>query len=263
MFFIIKGGIFSAEVVLISFLLPILEKNWNLNSSQLSSIGSFEFLGMLIGSIISGYLGDNFGRINIIIITNFILVFITIITAFSFNLTMILIIKLIFGLFSSINTPISLTLLSEIIRNFLFFYNINFKIIFKKIYILAVKLRGKVLVFAMLLNSIIMLFLCLIAYFIFSNSNNWRLYQIISGVPIFIASILSLFCLYESPRYLLITQKFEKGINIINKVGKINNSQYEDLNQIEMESLVCWTKTFNNNDEIKQNFIGVISGFYC
>lgn len=52
----------SMEIMLLSFLIPAIEKDWNLSSAQSSAIGSVVFFGMIAGAFSWGIIADKFGR---------------------------------------------------------------------------------------------------------------------------------------------------------------------------------------------------------
>ena len=57
------GWLFDAmDTGLISFVLPILAKEWGLAPEQMGWIGSVGFIGMALGAVISGTIADRIGR---------------------------------------------------------------------------------------------------------------------------------------------------------------------------------------------------------
>ena len=52
----------SMDTGLISFVLPMLAKDWNLVPEQVGMIGSMGLFGMAIGAVMAGSLADKFGR---------------------------------------------------------------------------------------------------------------------------------------------------------------------------------------------------------
>ena len=57
------GWMFDAmDTGLISFVLPVLAKEWNLSTSQMGMIGSIGLLGMAFGAVIAGTIADKIWR---------------------------------------------------------------------------------------------------------------------------------------------------------------------------------------------------------
>ena len=54
----------------LTFLLPILEEEWNLTTAQSGTIGSAYFAGELIGALLVANLSDRIGRTKCIIVSN-------------------------------------------------------------------------------------------------------------------------------------------------------------------------------------------------
>src|SRR5688500_15267580 len=52
----------SMEVLLISFVIPAVGKEWNLNPSQFGRVGTAVFLGMLVGGLVWGRVSALMGR---------------------------------------------------------------------------------------------------------------------------------------------------------------------------------------------------------
>lgn len=70
-----------------------------------------------------------------------------------------------------------------------------------------------------------MLLLC--SFFITNLSQgDWRSIAIFNSIPGAIIFILSLIFLDESPRFLISMAQYDKGIELINKIGLKNNVNY-------------------------------------
>mmetsp|Transcript_13127 Transcript_13127/g.11208 ORF Transcript_13127/g.11208 Transcript_13127/m.11208 type:complete len:143 (-) Transcript_13127:57-485(-) len=75
----------GAESIIISFLLPILQKEWGLQTDEMKWLGSAMFTGFLIGSIVSGFFADRFGRKNTLIYVVIALYIVAMLSAFVQN----------------------------------------------------------------------------------------------------------------------------------------------------------------------------------
>jgi len=76
--------------------LPILEKEWGISDLDESLMGSFVyvgfeiniFLGYLVGSLISGFIGDRYGRKHTIVVASGIMFIVGLVGAFMPNFTL-------------------------------------------------------------------------------------------------------------------------------------------------------------------------------
>ena len=194
-------------------------------------IPSVLFVGFLFGSLISGFLGDKFGR-KIPIILGCFLLFISIIFAIiSPNFYSVVISFAIFGLGNGIQAPINSTLFLEI---------------------LPISMRGKMTTLfigvSFCLGEFFGLFIC----FIFTNESgkngDWKKILGTNILVFFISLLFIVFYVEESPRFLLLTGKFDKGIYIIDKIIKKNQGKHTRLlTEEEISGLRKWV-------EINQNF---------
>jgi MFS transporter, putative metabolite:H+ symporter len=77
--------------------------------------------------------------------------------------------------------------------------------------------------------------------YIFIEANlaetNWKLMMICGSFPNVIVLIGSEFILTESPRFLLANQRFEEGIEVLNRMITTNNSEAENLTEEEEEQI--------------------------
>lgn len=59
----------AADVALLSFIMPLIKKDWGLTASQIGLVGSITTIGMMVGAVLFGYLADRFGKKNIMMVT--------------------------------------------------------------------------------------------------------------------------------------------------------------------------------------------------
>ena len=212
----------GAEALVLSFLIPVLEKEWHLTSTQQSIIGSSTFVGFFLGCIISGQLADRYGRrwpLVIGICINFIFGFSS---GLSNDYETLSTLRLLFGFSVGIISPISATYLSEIC---------------------PMKIRGRILVFISLFFTCGELMTCLVAWLCLDtfSSGNWRALAIWSSIPGFFTFFICLLFLEESPRYLLVFQKYDESFKLINRIIKRNNQTgRQALSQEEKDELLKW-----------------------
>ena len=58
------------EIMLLSFLMPLLKEEWNLESGIDGLISAIVFAGMLLGTFTWAYIADRYGRRKVVIISN-------------------------------------------------------------------------------------------------------------------------------------------------------------------------------------------------
>ena len=66
---ILSGGLWAsnaAEIVILTFILPILKDEWNLSQGIDGIIGASVFIGMLFGTMFWTHIGEKYGRIPVI-----------------------------------------------------------------------------------------------------------------------------------------------------------------------------------------------------
>ena len=59
----------AADVALLSFIMPLIKKDWGLTASQIGLVGSITTIRMMVGAVLFGYLADRFGKKNIMMVT--------------------------------------------------------------------------------------------------------------------------------------------------------------------------------------------------
>jgi hypothetical protein len=98
--------------------------------------------------------------------------------------------------------------------------------------------------------------------FKFSTLGNWRALLFWSAIPCFLALVLTLFFLDESPRYLLLNNKFEEGIKLITKMGVTNlGENFKSLTETERMSLKKWADRLSNEQSKgRGNYLELLKG---
>ena len=86
---------------------------------------------------------------------------------------------------------------------------------------------------------------CLLAYIFLDSfsSGNWRGLLLWASLPSFFTFLLILFCLEESPRFLLVFKKYDKAFALLEKAIKQNNKMERHfLNNEERQDLILWAE---------------------
>jgi len=91
--------------------------------------------------------------------------------------------------------------------------------------IVTMKFRGKCIIWLNAMQSVGSLFAWALAYSFLDSyvKGNWKLFIIISSLPNLLIPIFCIAILHESPRVLLIKDKFDDAMIVLNKIGKLNN----------------------------------------
>ncbi|ARM74822.1 MFS transporter [Acidianus manzaensis] len=114
-FFLSSGGFLldGYDLSVISFAVPFISKGFNLNASQTGLITSSSLIGMLIGSLIFGFLSDKIGRKKLMSIDLIFFSVFALTSGISSNFYELFISRLLLGIGIGGDYPISSTLTSE------------------------------------------------------------------------------------------------------------------------------------------------------
>ena len=108
------GWAFDAmDTGIISFIMPVLTKEWQLTSTEIGMLGSVGLLGMAIGAILAGALADHIGRKKIITWTMLLYGFATALSALAPNYDFLLVCRWLVGLGLGGELPVVATLITE------------------------------------------------------------------------------------------------------------------------------------------------------
>ena len=103
------------DVAITAFLLPALRDIWTLDGAQLGLIGSATPIGVLIGALLAGYMGDRFGRKTVMCWALAIYCIMTLVAAFSPNFSVFIIARVLAGVGTGAESVIIAPFLSEFI----------------------------------------------------------------------------------------------------------------------------------------------------
>ncbi len=171
----------AMDVGLISFIMAALAKEWALDNTTLSVLGSVGFVGMAIGASLGGLLADRIGRRQVFALTLLIYGLATGASALSVGIGMLIALRFVVGIGLGAELPVASTLVSEFA---------------------PAKIRGRVVVALEAFWALGWILAACIGYFLVPNvENGWRWALVIGLVPAAYAAVVR-FGLPESVRFL-------------------------------------------------------------
>lgn len=103
----------SMDTGIISFILPILAKEWNLTPAQMGWIGSMGLIGMALGAVLAGTFADRIGRKKVFTITVLLYSLATGMCAVAWSYESLLFFRFLVGFGLGGELPVAATLMSE------------------------------------------------------------------------------------------------------------------------------------------------------
>ncbi|MGL5206942.1 MAG: MFS transporter [Acidaminococcaceae bacterium] len=190
------GWLFDAmDTGLISFVLPVLAKEWNLTQSQMGMIGSVGLLGMAFGAVIAGTIADKIGRKSVFALTLLLYSVATGLCAFAWNYESLLVFRFFVGFGLGGELPVAATLVSEYA---------------------PAKVRGRFLVLLESFWGLGWIAAACIAYWLIPVYG-WHAAFIIGAMPALYVFVIRI-GMPESVRYLLSKGQIEKAEEIVVKL---------------------------------------------
>lgn len=202
------------DTAIMGYIAPSLMQDWGINKSQLVPVLSSALIGAAIGAIIFGPLADKIGRKKILIISVFLFSFTCVLSVFAQNLQQLIILRFLTGLGLGAAMPNAVTLLSEYCPD---------------------QKR------AMMVNTMYCGFPIgaavggFVASWLIPNFG-WKAMLLLSGGLPLLLSIVMIFLLPESVRYLLLKQKSQAMIQKI--LGRINGQAQQVSQFVLSEHIV-------------------------
>lgn len=182
----------SMDTGLISFVLPILAKEWGLTPEQVGWIGSVGLIGMALGAVLAGNIADRFGRKNVFAATVILYSVSTGLCAVAWSYESLLFFRFLVGFGLGGELPVAATLMSEYAPS---------------------KLRGRFIVLLESFWGVGWLAAALISYVLIPKFG-WQMAFIIGAMPALYVFLIRLH-MPESIRYLISKGKVDEARNII------------------------------------------------
>ncbi|MBR0103740.1 MAG: MFS transporter [Selenomonadaceae bacterium] len=215
---------------LISFVLPILAKEWNLTPEQVGWIGSVGLIGMALGAVLAGTIADKFGRKNVFAATVILYSVSTGLCAISWSYESLLVFRFLVGFGLGGELPVAATLMSEYAPS---------------------QLRGRFIVLLESFWGLGWLVAALISYLLIPQFG-WQIAFIIGALPALYVFLIRLH-MPESIRYLISKGKIDEARKIIlmleKKLGvpsKPFENDFEDESTpiFKLNVFTLWKKAF-------------------
>ncbi|MBR1645940.1 MAG: MFS transporter [Selenomonadaceae bacterium] len=215
---------------LISFVLPVLAKEWGLSPEQVGWIGSIGLIGMALGAVLAGTVADKFGRKNVFAATVILYSVATGLCAVAWSYESLLTFRFLVGFGLGGELPVAATLMSEYAPT---------------------HLRGRFIVLLESFWGLGWLVAALISYFIIP-AFGWHIAFIIGALPALYVFLIRLH-MPESIRYLLSKGRIDEAREIIlsleKKLGVVSkpfDKEFVDESTpiFKLNVSTLWTKTF-------------------
>jgi putative MFS transporter len=202
----------SMEILLLSFLAVVLQSEWNLSEEQTASITSVVFAGAMIGTLILGPLANRIGRKPVFTITAAIICVFGFATAAANSLPVMLLCRFLVGIGVG-----GLTVPFDTLAEFV-----------------PASHRGTNLLAIEYFWTAGTLMVPVLAYFSLSegddaHENGWRIFVLLCGLPCLASTVLGLFYVPESPRWLMTKGKHGKALGILRLAAQKNGKDPMEL----------------------------------
>ena len=202
---------------IISFVLPVLAKEWGLTSEQVGWIGSIGLIGMALGAVLAGTIADRLGRKNVFAATVILYSVSTGLCALAWSYESLLFFRFLVGFGLGGELPVAATLMSEYAPT---------------------HLRGRFIVLLESFWGVGWLVAALISYVIIP-SFGWKVAFLIGAMPALYVFAIRLH-MPESVRYLISQKKIDEAKQIILSLEVMSGVKSEpfakDLSAAEIDS---------------------------
>lgn len=220
----------SMDTGLISFVLPLLAKEWGLTPEQVGWIGSVGLIGMALGAVLAGTIADKFGRKNVFAATVILYSVATGLCAVAWSYESLLVFRFLVGFGLGGELPVAATLMSEYAPT---------------------QLRGRFIVLLESFWGVGWLVAALISYLLIPQFG-WKIAFLIGALPALYVFLIRLH-MPESIRYLISKGKVDEARQIIltleKKLGVRSKPFEEEFVEeatpiFKLNVLTLWSKTF-------------------
>ncbi len=220
----------SMDTGLISFVLPILSREWGLSPEQVGWIGSVGLIGMALGAVLAGTIADKFGRKNVFAATVILYSVATGLCAVAWSYESLLFFRFLVGFGLGGELPVAATLMSEYAPS---------------------QLRGRFIVLLESFWGLGWLVAALISYLLIPKFG-WHVAFIIGALPALYVFLIRLH-MPESIRYLISKGKIDEAHKIILTLEKKLNVESKPFEKefvdestpiFKLNVLTLWSKVF-------------------
>lgn len=218
-----EGG----QIIVFTLMIPLLEAQWGVQEWENGLQASLIFVSFLVGSVISGQVSDRLGRRRPIIFSSGMMFLLSLGSASSPNLVVLILFRVFLGMFAGFFAPLGATMLAELTPPLL---------------------RGRYMSLIQLFLSFGMIFgICMgLAVLTDLTRGNWRLLIAVCTLPGIFAFIFSVLFLEESPRYELIIGKYESAFRIADKINEMNGKRkFDKLSEEQKNELIAWSNNLS------------------
>jgi len=232
----------GSESMVISFIVPIFEQVYPNSSINIEAVlGTCVYFGYLIGSLLSGYFSDKYGRRRPVLYAELLMTIFGLISAFPPGILSFIFLRSLFGIVVGFYSPLAYTILAEIT---------------------PAKNRGKFMTLLGVFYTMGELVACLIAMITLENldSGDWHGLLAFSSLPGLIAFFSTMFFLDESPRHELVLGNNENAFAVMEKMYKANNGRKSEiplLTDYEKDYLINTQDKIRKQDEEENRTYGV------
>lgn len=207
---IVGGGINiadGAELLLISSVSRAVADEWDLEAFARGAIVSLVFVGMFVGNIISGPIGDNFGRRRILVASLFGIFVFSLLSSVSDTLAELCIFRWIVGVCIGVGQPVWYTLGSEVTPTFW------------RVAVTAVSMSwfalGEMYAASLVLWDDPSM-----------KTLHWRLLLRLGSIPAGLLAIVAACILQESPTYLALSGRRDEAVVVLEAMRADNRAEH-------------------------------------
>ena len=190
----------TAEMVVISTIVPILRCEWKLSIWWETLINVSAYFFSALGGGVFAKLPDIYGRKKMLTITLVLLFLFTSVSAMAQTKTQFFILRCAVGLCMGLTFPTCITFSAEVVKN-------------------SHRAMGPMLIVLFANSSV---FLCAVLAYLVLKPIGWRWFVFLNALPLVIC--VTLLCLLpESPRYLVVSDKKKQANEAVQRMAKLND----------------------------------------